>query len=126
MKQLISSRTLVIPDDVQIEVKARRVRVKGPRGEWSAAPGAAPGAAHAAWQASGAVGGTPRRPPPVPGRAGGPAAGGEPAGDARGGPRRARRSCEHGRRLPQPLRRLVAAARWDGRIEGRAARRAAV
>ena len=33
MKQLISSRTLVIPDEVSIEVKARRVRVKGPRGE---------------------------------------------------------------------------------------------
>lgn len=33
MKQLISSRQLVIPGEVQIEVKARRVRVKGPRGE---------------------------------------------------------------------------------------------
>lgn len=33
MKQLISSRTLVIPEGVSVEVKARRVRVKGPRGE---------------------------------------------------------------------------------------------
>ncbi|KAL4448059.1 hypothetical protein ABPG75_005278 [Micractinium tetrahymenae] len=32
MKQLISSRTLVIPEGVSVEVKARRVRVKGPRG----------------------------------------------------------------------------------------------
>lgn len=33
MKQLIASRTLAIPDGVSIEVKARKVRVKGPRGE---------------------------------------------------------------------------------------------
>ncbi len=33
MKQLVSSRTIDIPDGVQIEVKARKVRVKGPRGE---------------------------------------------------------------------------------------------
>ncbi|EFN57638.1 hypothetical protein CHLNCDRAFT_59621 [Chlorella variabilis] len=32
MKQLVASRTLAIPDDVSIEVKARKVRVKGPRG----------------------------------------------------------------------------------------------
>lgn len=33
MKQLVASRTLAIPDGVSIEVKARKVRVKGPRGE---------------------------------------------------------------------------------------------
>jgi len=32
MKQLISSRTLDIPDGVSVEVKARKVRVKGSRG----------------------------------------------------------------------------------------------
>lgn len=36
MKQLVASRTLVIPDGVNIEVKARKVRVKGARGEWRA------------------------------------------------------------------------------------------
>jgi hypothetical protein len=38
MKQLIASRTLAIPDGVSIEVKARKVRVKGPRGEWCCSP----------------------------------------------------------------------------------------
>lgn len=33
MRLLVASRTLVIPDGVTIEVKARSVRVKGPRGE---------------------------------------------------------------------------------------------
>ncbi len=33
MKQLVSSRTIDIPSGVEIEVKARKVRVKGPRGE---------------------------------------------------------------------------------------------
>lgn len=33
MKQVIASRVLTIPKGVDIEVKARRVRVKGPRGE---------------------------------------------------------------------------------------------
>ncbi|GAB4824001.1 hypothetical protein N2152v2_011047 [Parachlorella kessleri] len=32
MKQLVSSRTIDIPSGVEIEVKARKVRVKGPRG----------------------------------------------------------------------------------------------
>ncbi|GIL66009.1 hypothetical protein Vafri_19640, partial [Volvox africanus] len=32
MKQLLSSRTLPIPDGISIEVKGRAVRVKGPRG----------------------------------------------------------------------------------------------
>ncbi|KAL6776491.1 RPL9 [Auxenochlorella protothecoides x Auxenochlorella symbiontica] len=32
MKQLISSRTLALPSGVDVEVKARQVRVKGPRG----------------------------------------------------------------------------------------------
>ena len=34
MKLIHSTRTVVIPDDVEIEVKARKVRVKGPRGEF--------------------------------------------------------------------------------------------
>jgi ribosomal protein L6P/L9E len=33
MKLIHSTRTVVIPEDVSIEVKARKVRVKGPRGE---------------------------------------------------------------------------------------------
>jgi large subunit ribosomal protein L9e len=33
MKQLVASRTLVIPEGISVEVKARKVRVKGPRGE---------------------------------------------------------------------------------------------
>ncbi|EFJ42001.1 component of cytosolic 80S ribosome and 60S large subunit [Volvox carteri f. nagariensis] len=32
MKQLLSSRTLPVPDGISIEVKGRAVRVKGPRG----------------------------------------------------------------------------------------------
>jgi len=32
MRLIASTRTLEIPDDVTIEVKARKVRVKGPRG----------------------------------------------------------------------------------------------
>lgn len=35
MKQLISSRQITIPDGVTVEVKARKVRVKGPRGKYS-------------------------------------------------------------------------------------------
>lgn len=42
MKQLVASRTLAIPDDVSIEVKARKVRVKGPRGECAATPALLP------------------------------------------------------------------------------------
>ena len=34
MKQLVASRTLVIPEGVSVEVKARKVRVKGARGEY--------------------------------------------------------------------------------------------
>jgi ribosomal protein L6P/L9E len=34
MKLIHSTRTVVIPEDVAIEVKARKVRVKGPRGEF--------------------------------------------------------------------------------------------
>jgi len=34
MKQLVSSRTITIPEGVSVEVKARKVRVKGPRGEF--------------------------------------------------------------------------------------------
>lgn len=45
MKQLISSRTLVIPEGVSVEVKARRVRVKGPRGECGNALEGLPGLA---------------------------------------------------------------------------------
>ncbi len=33
MRLVHSTRQVVIPDDVEIEVKARKVRVKGPRGE---------------------------------------------------------------------------------------------
>ena len=33
MKQLVAARVVDIPDDVEFEVKARTVRVKGPRGE---------------------------------------------------------------------------------------------
>jgi large subunit ribosomal protein L9e len=33
MRLLVASRTLAIPEGVTIEVKARSVRVKGPRGE---------------------------------------------------------------------------------------------
>ena len=33
MKQLVSSRNITIPEGVTVEVKARQVRVKGPRGE---------------------------------------------------------------------------------------------
>jgi large subunit ribosomal protein L9e len=33
MKLLVSSRTITIPEGVSVEVKARSVRVKGPRGE---------------------------------------------------------------------------------------------
>ena len=33
MKQVIATRFVDIPDDVEFEVKARKVRVKGPRGE---------------------------------------------------------------------------------------------
>lgn len=36
MKQLISTREIEIPSSVTIEVKARKVRVKGPRGEYLA------------------------------------------------------------------------------------------
>lgn len=32
MKQVIASRVLTIPDGVEIEIRARQVRVKGPRG----------------------------------------------------------------------------------------------
>ena len=32
MKQIIASRTVDIPEGVTMEVKARKVRVKGPRG----------------------------------------------------------------------------------------------
>lgn len=35
MKQLITSRILDIPEGVTVEVKARKVRVKGPRGEYT-------------------------------------------------------------------------------------------
>ena len=34
MKQIIAGNTVEIPEGVKIEVKARQVRVKGPRGEW--------------------------------------------------------------------------------------------
>lgn len=33
MKQLIASRTLTIPEGVEVEVKARQIKVTGPRGE---------------------------------------------------------------------------------------------
>lgn len=33
MKQIIASRTLVIPEGVDITVKSRQVHVKGPRGD---------------------------------------------------------------------------------------------
>jgi ribosomal protein L6P/L9E len=36
MKQLISTNSLAIPEGVDVEVKARQVRVKGPRGEFAA------------------------------------------------------------------------------------------
>ncbi len=34
MKQLVSTRVISIPAGVEIEVKARKVRVKGPRGKY--------------------------------------------------------------------------------------------
>lgn len=33
MKQIVATRLVEIPDDVKFEIKARTVRVKGPRGE---------------------------------------------------------------------------------------------
>ena len=33
MKQVIATRLVDIPDDVKFEIKARKIRVKGPRGE---------------------------------------------------------------------------------------------
>lgn len=33
MKQVIATRLVDIPDDVHFQVRARKVRVKGPRGE---------------------------------------------------------------------------------------------
>ncbi len=33
MKQIIASRTLPLPEGVEVQVKARKIRVKGPRGE---------------------------------------------------------------------------------------------
>ena len=33
MKQIVASRLVEIPDDIKFEIKARKVRVKGPRGE---------------------------------------------------------------------------------------------
>ena len=33
MKQVIATRLVDIPDEVKLEVRARKVRVKGPRGE---------------------------------------------------------------------------------------------
>ena len=33
MKQVIATRLVDIPDDVTFEIKARKIRVKGPRGE---------------------------------------------------------------------------------------------
>ena len=33
MKQVIATRFVDIPDDVEFEVRARKVKVKGPRGE---------------------------------------------------------------------------------------------
>ena len=32
MRQIVASRTLAIPDEVEFSVKSRRVHVKGPRG----------------------------------------------------------------------------------------------
>ena len=32
MKQIVASRTVDIPEGITLEVKARKVRVKGPRG----------------------------------------------------------------------------------------------
>jgi len=34
MKQVVASQVLEVPDSVTIEVKARKVRVKGARGEF--------------------------------------------------------------------------------------------
>ena len=47
MKQLVASRTIDIPAGVEIEVKARKVRVKGPRGESKSYEGLL----HGPWQA---------------------------------------------------------------------------
>ena len=35
MKQIVATRLVEIPDDVKFEIKARKVRVKGPRGAMS-------------------------------------------------------------------------------------------
>jgi len=35
MKQIVATRLVEIPDDIKFEVKARKVRAKGPRGEFS-------------------------------------------------------------------------------------------
>lgn len=35
MKQIVASRLVEMPDDIKFEVKARKVRVKGARGEFS-------------------------------------------------------------------------------------------
>lgn len=47
MKQLLTTRDITIPEGVTVEVKARKVRVKGPRGE-CLERGAKHGARHAA------------------------------------------------------------------------------
>lgn len=36
MKLVVASKEVAIPEGITVEVKARKIRVKGPRGEWPA------------------------------------------------------------------------------------------
>lgn len=38
MKLVVASKDVAVPEGVKIEVKARKIRVKGPRGEWDTLP----------------------------------------------------------------------------------------
>ena len=57
MRLIASTRTLEIPSDVTIEVKARKVRVKGPRGTFQEESDEAKGKAASPSERSGSGGG---------------------------------------------------------------------
>ena len=59
MRLIASTRTLEIPSDVSIEVKARKVRVKGPRGTAPGSYGGGKAASGAGRSGSGGGGGGP-------------------------------------------------------------------